>query len=57
MGRTEEKTEDLGRELGELGRSILARDDTVSGVRVTVFFTDGRLVEYNSKNDSGADRQ
>lgn len=41
----------LFHQLKELGRKIKLNDDSVDGVRLTVFFNDGKLYEYNSKQD------
>jgi len=52
MVKTENNTE-LFEALKDLGRKIIEEDDqqTISGTKFIVFFKDGTLFEYNTRND------
>ena len=43
--------EELFDNLKSLGRQIIGRDKTVVGVKFIIFFKDGKLMEYNSRQD------
>ena len=54
---TDDKRNGLFTTLKTLGRSILKGDITVLGVKFIVFFKDGSLYEWNSKNDNEGKKQ
>jgi len=46
-----DEKEDLFDGLKKLGRKIKIEDASIAGVKVIVFFRDGKVFEYNTKMD------
>jgi len=43
--------EDLFENLREMSKKVLIADPNIAGVKFIFFYHDGKLVEYNTKND------
>ena len=43
--------EDLFESLREMSKKVLLNDINISGVKFIFFYNDGKLIEYNTRND------